>query len=361
MMVAGASGAATEHIAEAEEQRAVVDGKFYTYLEFKNHYGSHALRIWNERLATSSNAHAHGYEALNIDGATEHIAEAEERRVLRWSRRSVAAIGNTEHLEVCRATEQTAVSLSLVLGDDTFIRKVVCLLGFHRDDSRGTWTAKRHWGRQACGQSCGCCCAHEMEDYHDGCEACCEMWLLTTVNRQWRDRSLEFDGVTESYNSEAPRPTAVVLSTSSMVSAIGHAAVATAGSASEHRGPQAPAPKLAGATEHEAEEVRTAADSHTYTYADFIAYYGKVHGPRIWEDCQPASDTAQAGAAEHIVMGVLQPATNQADYVSKIMVDYRTTDWLDADERWRRECAQEALEARWYKIEMSEQNCEEEW
>ena len=37
------------------------------------------------------------------------------------------------------------------------------------------------------------------------------------------------------------------------------------------------------------------------------------------------------------------------------MGDYRKEDWLDDEEKWKRELAQQTLEARWHEIEMIEQ------
>ena len=95
----------------------------------------------------------------------------------------------------CHQREQTETAVAAVLGDDIFISKIICLLGLHRDESRGVWTKKKHW--TWCGQSCGCCRAHNIEDWPSGCEACVEMWNLTTVNRQWMNLTNEFDGITE--------------------------------------------------------------------------------------------------------------------------------------------------------------------
>ena len=35
------------------------------------------------------------------------------------------------------------------------------------------------------------------EDWPSGCEACVQLWNLTTVNRQWMNLTMEFDGITE--------------------------------------------------------------------------------------------------------------------------------------------------------------------
>ena len=61
------------------------------------------------------------------------------------------------------------------------------------------------------------------------------------------------------------------------------------------------------------------------------------------------------GATEHAASGVSQPTADQVAYVSKIMGEYRKEDWLDDEERWKREMAQETLEAKWHKFEIIEQ------
>ena len=100
----------------------------------------------------------------------------------------------------CHQREPAETAVAAVLGDDIFISKIICLLGLHRDESRGVWTKKpwEHWAKRGCGQSCGCCRAHNIEDWRfGGCGACVEMWKLTTVNRQWMNLTKEFDGITE--------------------------------------------------------------------------------------------------------------------------------------------------------------------
>ena len=103
-----------------------------------------------------------------------------------------------ENLEVhWHQREQTEAAMAAVLGDDIFITETICLLGLHRDKSRGVWRKKKHWTKQGCGQSCGCCRAKNKEDWPSGCKACLDMWYLMTVNRQWMKLTKEFDGITE--------------------------------------------------------------------------------------------------------------------------------------------------------------------
>ena len=73
----------------------------------------------------------------------------------------------------------------------------------------------------------------------------------------------------------------------------------------------------------------------------------EVQGLRVWEERQPTAETSQCSATDHLPSGVDQPTEDHVAWVSKIMGDYRKTDWPDMDERWKRECAQEALEAKW--------------
>ena len=75
--------------------------------------------------------------------------------------------------------------------------------------------------------------------------------------------------------------------------------------------------------------------------------HGEVQRLRVWEGRQPTAETTQCSATDHLPSGVDQPTEDDVAEVSKIMGDYRKTDWPDMDERWKRECAQEALEAKW--------------
>ena len=43
-----------------------------------------------------------------------------------------------------------------------------------------SWSASSHFGN--CGQSCGCCRAHNRVDAYSGCDACLTGWILTTVS-----------------------------------------------------------------------------------------------------------------------------------------------------------------------------------
>ena len=71
-----------------------------------------------------------------------------------------------------------------------------------------------------------------------------------------------------------------------------------------------------GATEHIIDR-RRAADGKLYTYRDFELWYG-AYAPCIWHE---------------------RAATDWTDWL-----DYRKTDWLDPDERFKRDCAQESKE-----------------
>ena len=43
------------------------------------------------------------------------------------------------------------------------------------------WTTTKHWG--GCGQSCGCCRAHNPEDANGSCEPCATGWILTCTSK----------------------------------------------------------------------------------------------------------------------------------------------------------------------------------
>ena len=85
------------------------------------------------------------------------------------------------------AAEETATEVDWVLGRDQFISSIICFLGTHPDE----WTKEEHWG--CCGQGCGCCRAAHCEVF-GACEVCNQIPILTCINRQWRDRTSEFDG-----------------------------------------------------------------------------------------------------------------------------------------------------------------------
>ena len=103
-------------------------------------------------------------------------------------------------IEVCarafpkkRKKPKTKALHMSVLGQDQFISKITCLLGTHPDP----WTKEKHWGR-GCGQNCPCCRAHNEEDWPTGCAFCVQMWYLTCINKQWRDRTRELPMLPES-------------------------------------------------------------------------------------------------------------------------------------------------------------------
>ena len=94
--------------------------------------------------------------------------------------------------------EMDLTAVSTVLRDGIFISKIICLLGLHLDEEGGVWKKNGHWTKLGCGQSCPCCRAHTIGNWHfGGCEACVDMWYLMTVNRQWMNLTKEFDGITE--------------------------------------------------------------------------------------------------------------------------------------------------------------------
>ena len=75
-------------------------------------------------------------------------------------------------------------------------------------------------------------------------------------------------------------------------------------------------------------EIRIKAeDGKEYTYDQFIEYYGEVDGPLIWED--------RAGRLAHAHRLECELARRRED----------------AYEQWRRDCAQEQLEAKWNQLE----------
>ena len=59
---------------------------------------------------------------------------------------------------------------------------VLDMLLRHEDDNLGLWSRRGHWLHGLCGQSCGCCRAHTLEDFFGVCEPCRDGWTLTTVS-----------------------------------------------------------------------------------------------------------------------------------------------------------------------------------
>ena len=101
--------------------------------------------------------------------------------------------GRWQHVGLGNTVKADTLLLSAlhmtVLGQDQFISKIICLLGRHPDP----WTKEEHWG--AHGQSCPCCRAH---NWPTGCDMCVQMWYLTCINKQWRDRTRELPMLPES-------------------------------------------------------------------------------------------------------------------------------------------------------------------
>ena len=98
-----------------------------------------------------------------------------------------------------------------------------------------------------------------------------------------------------------------------------------------------------------AEEVRSAADERTYTYSEFIAYYGEIHGPRLWEERRPASDTARgenneaktprAAAEQNKAKNPWRPLLPPAMMPppkTKAMAKQQQEDSLQANDPWQR-------------------------
>ena len=82
-----------------------------------------------------------------------------------------------------KAKSKTKALHMSVLGQDQFISKIICLLGTHPDP----WTKEKHWGsRGICYCCCPCC--------FGACDLCYQIRVLKRINRQWRDRTSEFDG-----------------------------------------------------------------------------------------------------------------------------------------------------------------------
>ena len=50
------------------------------------------------------------------------------------------------------------------------------------------WTRQNHWVFGHCGQSCGCCRSHNLEDAGPdaNCELCYHGWIVTCVSRGWK-------------------------------------------------------------------------------------------------------------------------------------------------------------------------------
>ena len=174
-----------------QETRIDCNGNAYTNKAFHQSYGDAGGKICDSAVEE------HGMEKL----VALHIASADSLDYRKGDLLDERRKRDRphEHLEAHgHQREQTETAVAAVLGDDIFISKIICLLGLHRDESSGVWTKKKHWTKGGCGQSCGCCRAHNIEDWHfGGCEACVDMWYLMTVNRQWMNLTKEFDGITE--------------------------------------------------------------------------------------------------------------------------------------------------------------------
>jgi hypothetical protein len=56
------------------------------------------------------------------------------------------------------------------------------------------WSKDAHWPG-GCGQNCGCCRAHNDEDWHSGCDACVDMWSCSWVDRKALQGVKAYDGV----------------------------------------------------------------------------------------------------------------------------------------------------------------------
>ena len=70
---------------------------------------------------------------------------------------------------------------------------VLTFIASHNEPDAPKWTKEDHWGN--CGQSCGCCRAQNPEDWGSGCQACVELWTLTTVSTWMKQAVQQFDGV----------------------------------------------------------------------------------------------------------------------------------------------------------------------
>ena len=96
-------------------------------------------------------------------------------------------------------------------------------------------------------------------------------------------------------------------------------------------------------------ERRQAADGKCYKFQRFVEYY-RTHALHMWTITDPqahahgepnADGTAEhlaeaSGAIERADSGVAQPTCEQVAHASEIMGD-----WLDEEERWKREQAQQ--------------------
>ena len=124
---------------------------------------------------------------------TKVIGNYNPRKRNRGRKQAVA-----EHADAADTFLLSVLHMS-VIGQDLFISKIICFLGRHPDspdelgpcDETLTWTIEEHRG--SCGQNCPRCRSNE-EDWLTVCFLCNQMWDPTTVNRQWRDRTREFDG-----------------------------------------------------------------------------------------------------------------------------------------------------------------------
>ena len=56
----------------------------------------------------------------------------------------------------------------------------------------GVWIPRGHWVWYGCGQSCGCCRAHNQEDSQSGCEPCASGWELTCVSKSVKNMVAEY-------------------------------------------------------------------------------------------------------------------------------------------------------------------------
>ena len=206
------------------EMRIARDGKAYTEEEFYKWYGVTGSNIWDSAIPESSLAADSAltpalypacapYSALELGTAPASAQAVTVQRTPTADQvASVSLImceyrnGNwlDEHemwrrdcaLERLESAWHRCEVTEAVMSGDNFIRNIICLLGLHRDEGRGMWRKRKHWQHGDCGQSCGCCRAHNIEDYVSGCEACRLMWDLMIINRQWRNLTMEFDGIT---------------------------------------------------------------------------------------------------------------------------------------------------------------------
>ena len=117
---------------------------------------------------------------------------AQERSGSGSRARTRSQAGQVDEKPIPGTAGQEPIHMAVLVGQDHLMSKIICLLGTHPDP----WRKRGHWGW--CGQSCPCCRAHNPMDWPTGCDMCVQMWYLTCISKQWRDRTRELPMLPES-------------------------------------------------------------------------------------------------------------------------------------------------------------------